>query len=177
MNHELPKPQDLVSTPVLVCFQKKFIGLHRMSILMIDITLFNFLLQKLSWTKDRQIFCLLLRNIGKTLAPRSTTNHVKKFPTEYHELFDGFSQMNSNKFRPYNCYDHKIPLIEGKNPSGKSLSSISQDKLKCRKKYLDKHLNNGFIRTSFFPTTSRVFFAYKLKVAYNFALTIDTWTL
>lgn len=40
---------------------------------------------------------------------------------------------------------------------------MSQDKLKCLKKYFKKYFAKNFIRTSFSPTMSSIFFIYKPK--------------
>ena len=58
---------------------------------MIRATPFNTLVQQVSHAKNIEIFSILIHNIEKALAPKSTTNPAKKLPTEYHDFLDVFS--------------------------------------------------------------------------------------
>ena len=58
---------------------------------MIRAALFNTLVQQVSHAKIMEIFSILIRDIEKALALKSTTNPAKKLPTEYHNFLDLFS--------------------------------------------------------------------------------------
>ena len=109
-----------------------------------------------------EIFSILIRNIEKALAPKSTTDSAKKLLTEYHDFFNGFSQADSDILPPHRFYDHKIPLMEEKTLPWGPLYNMSQDELKILKKYLEDNLSKGFIRASSASLTmSSMLFACK----------------
>ena len=55
---------------------------------------------------------------------------------------------------------------------------ISKDKLLVIKKYINKHLNKGFIRSSILLAATFILFAKKLKKkVFNSTLTIEDLTL
>lgn len=137
---------------------------------MIGAAPFNLLVQRASQTKDIEIFSFSIRDIEKTLASRSTTDLAKKLPSKYPDFFNVFSRADSDKLPPHRTYDHKIPLMEGKTPLWKPLYSISQDELKCLKKYLEEHLDKGFIRASSSPAASPVLFARKPRGGLRFCV-------
>ena len=129
----------------------------------IGIAPFNILVQQISYTKNIKIFIILKCNIEKVLALKSTINLAKKLSIKYHNFFDILSQADSDILLPHHLYNHKIPLLKKKTLLLNLLYSISQDKLKILKKYLEKNLSKGFIRASFFSTISLVLFACKLR--------------
>lgn len=141
-----------------------------MDISMIGIALFNFLMQRAFQTNDIQIFSFSICNIEKTLASRPTTNPTKKLPTKYHKFFNVFSQANSDILLPHHFYNHKIPLIEGKTLFWRLLYSMFEDRLKCLKKYLEKHLDKSFIRASSSSAVSPILFACKPGGALQFCI-------
>ena len=117
-----------------------------------------------------KIFSISIRNIEKFLAPKSTTNSVKKLPTEYHDFLNVFFQANSNILLPYRSYNHKIPLLKEKTPPYGPLYSMSHDELKVLKKYLEENFNKRFIRASSFPAASPVLFACKPRSGLRFCI-------
>ena len=62
-----------------------------MDILMIGAAPFNTLVQQASYTKNMEIFSISICDIEKALAPKSTTDPVKKLPKKYHDFLDVFS--------------------------------------------------------------------------------------
>lgn len=58
---------------------------------MIGAASFNILVQQAFYTKNMEIFSISIHNIEKTLALRSTTDPLKKLPTEYHNFLNVFS--------------------------------------------------------------------------------------
>ena len=124
MNQELSRPEDWVS-PTIPNSQKKFVKLPTIDISMIRVAPFNMLVQQASHIKNLEIFSILIRNIEKVLAPKSTTNPAKKLPTEYHDFLDVFSQTDLNILPLHRLYDHKILLIEDKTPPWSLLYSMS----------------------------------------------------
>ena len=60
--------------------------------------------------------------------------------------------------------------MEGKTPPWGLLYSMSQDKLKVLKKYLEENLSKGFIRASFSPVASPVIFACKPEDGLRFCI-------
>ena len=115
-----------------------------------------------------EIFCISIRNIEKVLAPKSAINPTKNLPTEYHNFFNIFSQVNSDILPSHCFYEHKIPLMEEKTPPWDLLYSMSQDELKVLNKYLKKNLSKGFIRASSSFATSPVLFVYQSKSGLQF---------
>ncbi len=55
------------------------------------------------------------------------------------------SEMSLSEHKPW---DHKIPLLNDKQPKWMSLYSMSEDQLKKVRTYLDENLRRGFIRPS-----------------------------
>ena len=117
-----------------------------------------------------EIFSISIRNIENALAPKSTTNPAKKLPTEYYDFLNVFSRADLDILLPHRLYDHKIPLIGEKTPPWGPLYSMSSDKLKVLKKYLEKNLSKGFIRATSSPTASPVLFACKPKGGLRFCV-------
>ena len=90
INQELSRLKDWVS-PTVPDSKKEFTKLPTMNISMIRAAPFNTLVQQASPDKNMEIFSILIRNIEKALAPKSTTNPTKKLSIEYHDFFDVFS--------------------------------------------------------------------------------------
>ena len=160
MNQKLLRPKDWIS-PIVPDSQKEFAELPNMNILMIRAAPFNTLVQQASHAKNMEIFSILIRNIEKTLVPKSITNPTKKLPTEYHDFLNVFSRADSDILPPHRSYNHKIPLMEEKTLPWGPLYSMSQNELKILKKYLKKNLSKGFIWASSSLAVSSVLFARK----------------
>ena len=115
MNQELLRPKDWVSSTVPNS-QKKFAELPTIDISMTGVAAFNTLMQRASHAKNMKIFSILIYDIEKALALKSTTNTAKKLPTKYHDFLNVFSRSDSDILSPHRPYDHKIPLIKEKTP-------------------------------------------------------------
>ena len=115
MNQKLSQPKNWVSTTV-PDLQKQYAELLTMDISMIGTAPFNTLVQQAFHVKNMEIFSILIYNIEKALAPKSTTDPTKKLPTEYHNFLSVFSQADSDILPPHHSYNHKIPLMEEKTP-------------------------------------------------------------
>ena len=90
INQELSQPKDWVSSTISNS-QEKFAKLLIIDISMIRATPFDTLVQQAFHAKNIEIFNILICNIEKTLAPKSTTDLAKKLPTEYHDFLNIFS--------------------------------------------------------------------------------------
>ena len=90
MDQELLRPKDWV-LPTIPNLLEKFAKLATMNISTIRAALFNTLMQQVSYAKNMEIFGILMYNIEKTLAPKSTTNSAKKLLTEYYDFLNVFS--------------------------------------------------------------------------------------
>ena len=167
MNQELLQSKNWVS-PTVLNSKKNFAELPIMDISIIGAASFNILVQQASPAKNMEIFSILIRDMEKTSAPKSTTDPAKKLLTEYHDFLDIFSQTDSHILPLHRPYDHKILLIEEKTPPWGLLYGISQDELKVLKKYLKENLSKGFIKASSSPAASPILFACKLEGGLRF---------
>ena len=79
---------------------------------MIGATLFNTLVQQVSYAKNIEIFNISIRDIEKALAPKSTTNPAKKLPIKYLDFLDVFSQADSDILPPHRPYNHVKGRLE-----------------------------------------------------------------
>ena len=84
------QPEDWIS-PTVPNLKKEFAELLTINFAMIRVASFNTFVQRVSHAKNMEIFSILIYNIEKVLAPKSTINPAKKLPTEYHDFFDVFS--------------------------------------------------------------------------------------
>ena len=137
---------------------------------MIRAVFFNMFVHQTSYAKNMEIFSILICNIEKTLALKSITNLAKKLLTEYHDFLNIFSQVDSDILPPHCFYDYKISLMEKKSLLWGLLYSVSQDKLKVLKKYLEENFSKGFIRASSSPVTSSILFARKPEGGLRFCV-------
>ena len=169
MNQELLQPKNWVSSTVPIS-KREFVKLPVMDISMIGVAPFNTLVQQASHAKNMKIFSISICDIEKDLASKFTTNPAKKLPTKYHDFFDVFFQANLDILPSHRPYDHKILLMEEKTPLWDLLYSMSQDKLKVLKKYLEENLSRGFIKASSSPATSPVFFGHKPEGGLQFCV-------
>ena len=111
--------------------------------------------------KNTQVFSVSIRDIEKALAPKIEINPKTILPPEYHKFLDVFSHAEAQKLPEHRTYDHKITLLDGKEPPFGPLYGMSRDELKVLKEYLITHLDEGFIRTSSSPAASPVLFVRK----------------
>ena len=135
---------------------------RKLNINMIGAGPFNHLIEKSKKDSAIQIFAVSLRDIDIALAPKKQVDPATKLPSKYHNFLDVFSKSDADilpKHRP--GYDHSIELMEGNAPTWGPLYSMSADKLKVLKAYIEEMVDKGFIRASFSPAASPVLFAKK----------------
>ena len=72
-----------------------------------------------------------------------------------------FKQPEQIKLPEYGPHDHKIPLIEGKEPVCKKIYAMSEKESKALKEYINKQLQKGTIRPSKSPAGHGVLFVPK----------------
>lgn len=107
------------------------------------------------------MFSVSIRDIEKALAPKIEIDPKTVLPPEYHEFLDVFSHAEARKLPEHRTYDHRITLLDGKEPPFGPLYGMSRDELKVLKEYLITHLDKGFIRASSSPAASPVLFVRK----------------
>jgi hypothetical protein len=91
-------------------------------------------------------------------------------PLDYHNLLHVFSRAEADKLPIQRLYDHQIKLEPSKQPGYRPLYSMSLNKLKVLKKYLDKNLSKGFIHASSSPVASPVIFVKKPRGGLRFCV-------
>ena len=99
-----------------------------------------------------------MRDIERALNPKPEIDPATVLPEEYYEFLDLFSKKRADTLPERRSYDHKIPLMEGKEPSYGPLYGMSRDKLLVLQKYLTENLKKGYIRSSSSPAASPVLF-------------------
>jgi hypothetical protein len=85
----------------------------------------------------------------------------KLLPTRYHDFIDICSQKGADTLPPHRPDDHAINIEQGKMPPYKRPYPMSKDELLVVKKYIDEHLDKGFIRPSMSPAAAPILLAKK----------------
>ena len=116
-----------------------------------------------------------MADIDKALVPKRHTNPAAKVPLEHHKHLIAFSRKEADKLAERRPYDHKIVIEEGKHPGFGPLYGMSQNELQVLQKYLDKHLDKGFIKANSSPIATPVIFVKKPGGGLHFY--IDYWAL
>ena len=80
--------------------------------------------------------------------PLSRAEVLAQLPPEYYNLVEAFIPSNANTLPLHRPFDYKIELIPGKTPPNYRSRPMSPRKLLVIRKYLDEHLDKGFIRAS-----------------------------
>jgi hypothetical protein len=94
--------------------------------------------------------------------PKPSPEEIKKkLPIEYHEFIDVFSPKEADALPPHRPFDHKIDLKPGTQPPYFRNRPMSPRELEAIKKYLDEHLQKGFIRASTSPAAAPILLAQK----------------
>lgn len=115
-----------------------------------------------------------IRDLDSTLRRRDATSSLsasddaptddelrQAIPAEYHKWIRVFSPREADTLPPHRPYDHKIPLLPGKQPPFGPLYPMSHEELKALRSWLDENLQKGFIRQSCSPAASPVLFVKK----------------
>ena len=98
------------------------------------------------------------RSVSTTAEP---PQDFSALPDEYRDYADVFSAAESEKLAPHRLYDLKIDLENGAVPPPGPIYSLSQLELTALREFLDKNVNNGFIRQSTSPHGAPVLFVKK----------------
>lgn len=86
----------------------------------------------------------------------------RKVPEIYHSEIEVFNQAKADELPPHRKEDHEINLTPGSEPPFiKSYKPMSEQELAAAKKYLDEHLEKGFIRPSSSKAAAPVLFVRK----------------
>src|SRR3979490_741730 len=73
---------------------------------------------------------------------------LEKLPKEYHNFADVFSNAKAETLGPHQPYDLKITLEDGAKMPHPPLYSLLNLELEALHRFLDEHLNMGFIGAS-----------------------------
>ena len=84
-----------------------------------------------------------------------------KLPEQYAEFKDVFSKKGSENLPPHRQWDHEIVLESGTKVPFGPIYNLSEMELKVLKDYLDRNLENGFIRYSTSPAGAPILFVKK----------------
>ena len=87
---------------------------------------------------------------------------------EYYNFINVFLKKGIDMLPLYWLNDHAINLEKGKTPPYRRPYPMSKDKLLVIKKYINKHLNKGFINSSSSPTAAPILLAKKPKRGIQF---------
>jgi len=82
-------------------------------------------------------------------------------PSEYHLFLPMFCQSIATKLPLHRPYGHRIPLKEGFEPPFGPLYCLARHELKAYKKWIEKNLDKGFIRSSSSPAGAQILFVKK----------------
>ncbi|TIA47146.1 hypothetical protein D6C77_10332 [Aureobasidium pullulans] len=87
-------------------------------------------------------------DIEKFMDVKTFSDPATLLPAHYKQFADVFSRSSADSLPKHRPQDHEIRLQEGKQPPYFRPRGMSQDELAATKKYLDEHLDKGFIRPS-----------------------------
>ncbi|KAK4689460.1 putative transposase, partial [Tremellales sp. Uapishka_1] len=82
-------------------------------------------------------------------------------PADYHDYLDVFSKKAADTLPPHRSFDHRIPLVEGQQPTFGPIYSLSPVESEALRAYLDENLSKGFIVPSESPAASPILFVKK----------------
>lgn len=101
---------------------------------------------------------LSLLDVSRTLLHTQDTTAI---PPEYHDFADVFSEEEADKLPPIDGPQHEIQIEEGKTPPWGPIYALAATELKELREYIDKALQNGWIRRSTSPAGAPVLFVPK----------------
>lgn len=119
-----------------------------LDISLVDVTTFE--------SDDSQTPVGILRLCNST----STTSEVK-LPEEYQDFGSLFASSSMDTLPGHQQWDHKIPLVNGKQPPYGPIYALSAVELEALQIYLDENLNRGFITPSSSPAGAPILFRKK----------------
>lgn len=95
----------------------------------------------------------------------------QRVPVAYHDEIEVFSQKKADELPPHRKEDHEIILKPGTEPPFiTSYRPMSEQELAAAKKYLDEHLEKGFIRPSSSKAAAPVLFVKKPNGGLRFCI-------
>lgn len=116
----------------------------------------------LSQKNKLHIRAVSLYEIRQVLEATNTKDDWKAQITEqYHQFLDYFSEKLAPALPQHRTYNHKIPLMEGKERAFSSLYGMSGDELLGLKGGIEETLAKGFITASSSPARAPVLFIKK----------------
>jgi len=92
---------------------------------------------------------------------KSYTDSREKLPQQYMDYVNVFSRKAADQLPPHRPQDHEINLVPGKQPPSSRARGMSHQELLATKKYLDEHLDKGFIRRSSSPAAAPILLVRK----------------
>ena len=91
-------------------------------------------------------------------------------PKDYYYYLPVFSRVEADKLPERRLYNHKVELLEGKEPPRGPVYNLSYNELLVLRKTLIDYLDKGFIRVSSSPVSSPVLFAKKPRGGLRFCV-------
>ncbi|THZ62800.1 hypothetical protein D6C85_09139 [Aureobasidium pullulans] len=92
---------------------------------------------------------------------KTYTDPREKLPEHYMDYVDVFSRQSADQLPPHRPQDHEINLVPRKQPPISRARGMSHEELLATKRYLDEHLDKGFIRRSSSPAAAPVLLVRK----------------
>jgi hypothetical protein len=140
-------------------------------IYLITVALFNILFRQ----KNVKIFVVFMKNLKIQLKKQENNkviNSKSVMSSEYHDFLNVFFKKKTNILSLHRKHDHRIKLK--KNHESKheyaSLYNLSENELLLIKKYLKKHLDKEFIKSSTISYASLILFAKKSNEEFRFCV-------
>ncbi|KAJ1116408.1 hypothetical protein NDU88_004620 [Pleurodeles waltl] len=93
--------------------------------------------------------------------PATAAEKEVQLPKQYSSYEDVFDEKEAENLPPHRSYDCQIDLVPGGILPNCRVYALSEHENQHLRKYLDKFLENGFIRPSKSPTASPLFFVPK----------------
>ena len=136
----------------------------------IEVVSFNTWLNKSKKNKSIEIYSIFIRDIEQILQKKKVIDSTIKFLKKYHHIIEMFFKKVSNKFLSHRFYDYKIFLMKSSKLVNDFLYNIFKEKLKVMTKYIEKMLDNSFIRVNFSLTINSILFVKKSNDDFRFCV-------
>jgi len=101
------------------------------------------------------------RKIGEERMKANHRKVEKMVPKRFHKWLKVFEKVESERMPVRKVWDHTIDLKDNFRASKVRVYPLSKNKKKKVQKFVDKHLEKGYIRPSKSPQTSSIFFVEK----------------
>ena len=96
-----------------------------------------------------------------TASSGSEESDLEGVPKLYHDFADFFSKAKADTLAPHREYDLKIEINKTAKAPVSPIYPLSESELGSLRKFIDEHLNIGFIRPSNLPFGAPVLFVKK----------------